>query len=105
MHFLLKTFSKETTFIVIFIVKNDQKRSNKLIDCSSETFWNFIQGLKVASFYITNVLGSRWLSETFTCAVLASVVIGWPRATRGRATRSSRPIKIVGCQLAHLTSR
>ena len=34
----------------ISYIKKDKKYPNKMIDCSGERFWNFIQGLKVASF-------------------------------------------------------
>ena len=31
-------------------MKNDQKCPNKMADRCNGTFWNFIQGLKMASF-------------------------------------------------------
>ena len=36
--------------IMFSIVKNDQKYPNKMIVYSGGRFWNFLQGLKVASF-------------------------------------------------------
>ena len=40
----------EKPMFMFFIVKNDQKCPNKMIACSIGRFYNFIQGLKVASF-------------------------------------------------------
>ena len=44
-----QNFSEEPMFI-FFIVKNDQKYPNKMIICSGGGFWNFLHGIKVASF-------------------------------------------------------
>ena len=44
-----KNFYEEPMFI-FFIVKKDQNYPNKMIDCNGRTFWNCIQGLKVAGF-------------------------------------------------------
>ena len=43
-------YSSQNFGVHIFKVKNDQKYPNKMIVCSGGQFYNFIQGLKVASF-------------------------------------------------------
>ena len=44
-----QNFGEEPMFI-FFKLKNDQNCPNKIIDCSCGRYWNFIQGLKMASF-------------------------------------------------------
>ena len=50
MSLILKTLVKNPCSYFNYIVKNDEKCPNEMIVCSGVRFWNFIQGIKVASY-------------------------------------------------------
>ena len=55
-------------------MKNDQKNVNKMIVCSGGRFWNFIQGLKVASFMYWKINGC--LQPEYDGSFLVAITMG-----------------------------
>ena len=63
----LRNGSCSENICLFFIVKNDQKCPNKMIDFSCGTLWNFTQGLKAFILYVTPRLVTRTKDKEASC--------------------------------------